>query len=66
MGGMKELAAMRRRQAQFFNEEMGGGTSRRRGSDESSENEELEKEGEKEDQVSPRGGFLALLLLTCA
>lgn len=55
MGGMKELAAMRRRQAEFFNEEMGQGALGRPGSDEGSELEELEKEevdDEKEDEVS--------------
>lgn len=57
MGGMKELAAMRRRQAAFFNENIGQGASRRPGSDEGSGHEELEEEeeeGEKEDEVSYR------------
>ncbi|SPO02117.1 uncharacterized protein DNG_04790 [Cephalotrichum gorgonifer] len=36
MGGMKELAAMRRRQAEFFKEEMGGRPSKKPGSDDGS------------------------------
>ena len=55
MGGMKELAAMRRRQAEFFNEDIGQSASRGPGSDEDSEHEKLKKEeqeGEKEEEVS--------------
>ena len=48
MGGMKELAAMRRRQAEFFNEEFAQGPQRR-GSDDG-EVDERAREHEPEPQ----------------
>ena len=48
MGGMKELAAMRRRQAEFFNEELGQPV-RRPDSDDESVGGEAYDEGEGEE-----------------
>lgn len=48
MGGMKELAAMRRRQAEFFNEELGQPV-RRAESDDGSVEGEVYDEGEGEE-----------------
>lgn len=61
MGGMKELAAMRRRQAEFFNEELGQ-SARKPGSNEGASGDEdlypdpkrvqeEEEEEEKEEEV---------------
>lgn len=48
MGGMKELAAMRRRQAEFFNEELGQ-PARRAESEDGSVGGEAYDEGEGEE-----------------
>lgn len=56
MGGMKELAAMRRRQAQFFHEEFAQGAPRP-GSDDGSGGEEArepEPEPQEEEEVGAR------------
>ena len=73
MGGMKELAAMRRRQAQFLWEEAVQGASREPGSDDGAVDDELqqsrleedEEEEVNEEEVGPLVPADVVIMLTC-